>query len=175
MKKITKRILITSAVTAGAGVVLMGAGIALGGWPGVVFTKDGIRSPYDQRTPYRQEKKEIDPFSELSLYIGSEADVSVAASEDGKYYIEYTLDGNYSEPKYELKNGKLSFTQQDHDGYMTGMFGLSIGNVSGEDSYIKVYVPKGTVLDAADIYNDYGDVRWSAVNGKAVSIESSTA
>lgn len=93
MKKITKRILITSAVTAGAGVVLMGAGIALGGWPGVVFTKDGIRSPYDQRTPYRQEKKEIDPFSELSLYIGSEADVSVAASEDGKYYIEYTLTG----------------------------------------------------------------------------------
>lgn len=171
MKKITKRILVTSAVMAGAGVVLMGAGIALGGWPGVVFTKGGIRSPYDKRTPYRQEKKEIDPFSELSLYVGSEADVSVAASEDGKYYIEYTFDGNYSEPKYELKNGKLSFTQQDHGGYMTGIFGLSIGNVAGEDSYIKVYVPKGTVLDSADIYNDYGDVSWSTVNGKEVSIE----
>ena len=87
MKKITKRILVTSAVMAGAGVVLMGAGIALGGWPGVVFTKGGIRSPYDKRTPYRQEKKEIDPFSELSLYVGSEADVAGAASEDGKYYI----------------------------------------------------------------------------------------
>lgn len=39
MKKITKRILIASAVTAGTGVVFMGVGIALGGWPGVVFTK----------------------------------------------------------------------------------------------------------------------------------------
>lgn len=42
MKKITKRILIASAVTAGTGVVFMGVGIALGGWPGVVFTKGGI-------------------------------------------------------------------------------------------------------------------------------------
>ena len=33
MKKITKRILIASAVTAGTGVVFMGVGIALGGWP----------------------------------------------------------------------------------------------------------------------------------------------
>ena len=67
MKKITKRILIASAVTAGTGVVFMGVGIALGGWPGVVFTKGGIHSPYEQKTPYRQEKKEIEPFSELSL------------------------------------------------------------------------------------------------------------
>ena len=44
MKKITKRILIASAVTAGTGVVFMGVGIALGGWPGVVFTKGGIHS-----------------------------------------------------------------------------------------------------------------------------------
>lgn len=54
MKKITKRILIASAVTAGTGVVFMGVGIALGGWPGVVFTKGGIHSPYEQKTPYRQ-------------------------------------------------------------------------------------------------------------------------
>lgn len=58
----------------------MGVGIALGGWPGVVFTKGGIHSPYEQKTPYRQEKKEIEPFSELSLYVGSEADVVVMAS-----------------------------------------------------------------------------------------------
>ena len=48
MKKITKRILIASAVTAGTGVVFMGVGIALGGWPGVVFTHGGIHSPYEQ-------------------------------------------------------------------------------------------------------------------------------
>lgn len=38
-EKITKRILIASAVTAGTGVVFMGVGIALGGWPGVVLQK----------------------------------------------------------------------------------------------------------------------------------------
>lgn len=127
MKKITKRILIASAVTAGTGVVFMGVGIALGGWPGVVFTKGGIHSPYEQKTPYRQEKKEIEPFSELSLYVGSEADVVVMASKDEKYYVEYTLDGNYGKPKCELTNGKLSIAQQDHNGYMTGMFGLNLG------------------------------------------------
>ena len=143
MKKITKRILIASAVTAGTGVVFMGVGIALGGWPGVVFTKGGIHSPYEQKTPYRQEKKEIEPFSELSLYVGSEADVVVMASKDEKYYVEYTLDGNYGKPKCELTNGKLSIAQQDHNGYMTGMFGLNLGeNLSGEKSYITVYIPK---------------------------------
>ena len=111
MKNITKRILIASAVTAGTGVVFMGVGIALGGWPGVVFTKGGIHSPYEQKTPYRQEKKEIEPFSELSLYVGSEADVVVMASKDEKYYVEYTLDGNYGKPKCELTNGKLSIAQ----------------------------------------------------------------
>lgn len=133
-EKITKRILIASAVTAGTGVVFMGVGIALGGWPGVVFTKGGIHSPYEQKTPYRQEKKEIEPFSELSLYVGSEADVVVMASKDEKYYVEYTLDGNYGKPKCELTNGKLSIAQQDHNGYMTGMFGLNLGeNLSGEN------------------------------------------
>lgn len=172
MKKITKRILIASAVTAGTGVVFMGVGIALGGWPGVVFTKGGIHSPYEQKTPYRQEKKEIEPFSELSLYVGSEADVVVMASKDEKYYVEYTLDGNYGKPKCELTNGKLSIAQQDHNGYMTGMFGLNLGeNLSGEKSYITVYIPKGTLLETADIYNDYGNVNWSNVNGKKVSIE----
>ena len=147
MKKITKRILIASAVTAGTGVVFMGVGIALGGWPGVVFTKGGIHSPYEQKTPYRQEKKEIEPFSELSLYVGSEADVVVMASKD-------------------------DIAQQDHNGYMTGMFGLNLGeNLSGEKSYITVYIPKGTLLETADIYNDYGNVNWSNVNGKKVSIE----
>ena len=172
MKKITKRILIASAVTAGTGVVFMGVGIALGGWPGVVFTKGGIHSPYEQKTPYRQEKKEIEPFSELSLYVGSEADVVVTASKDEKYYVEYILDGNYGKPKCELTNGKLSIAQQDHNGYMTGMFGLNLGeNLSGEKSYITVYIPKGTLLETADIYNDYGNVNWSNVNGKKVSIE----
>lgn len=69
MKKITKRILIASAVTAGTGVVFMGVGIALGGWPGVVFTKGGIHSPYEQKTPYRQEKKEIEPFIMSNIHL----------------------------------------------------------------------------------------------------------
>ena len=122
MKKITKRILIASAVTAGTGVVFMGVGIALGGWPGVVFTKGGIHSPYEQKTPYRQEKKEIEPFSELSLYVGSEADVVVMASKDEKYYVEYTLDGNYGKPKCELTNGKTFYcsarSQRIYDRYV---------------------------------------------------------
>lgn len=62
MKKITKRILIASAVTAGTGVVFMGVGIALGGWPGVVFTKGGIHSPYEQKTPYRRKRKRSNLF-----------------------------------------------------------------------------------------------------------------
>jgi len=150
----------------------MGVGIALGGWPGVVFTKGGIHSPYEQKTPYRQEKKEIEPFSELSLYVGSEADVVVMASKDEKYYVEYTLDGNYGKPKCELTNGKLSIAQQDHNGYMTGMFGLNLGeNLSGEKSYITVYIPKGTLLETADIYNDYGNVNWSNVSGKTFTVQ----
>ncbi len=47
MKKITKRILIASAVTAGTGVVFMGVGIALGGWPRSCFYKR--RNPFTVR------------------------------------------------------------------------------------------------------------------------------
>lgn len=171
MKKITKRILITSAVMAGTGVVLMGAGMALGGWPGVVFTKAGIRSPHEQKAPYSQEKKKIDPFSEINVYIGSEADVRIVSSDDKNYYIEYTLDGDYSKPKYEVKNGKLSFSQEYQDEYMTGVFGMNFGGIGTEASYVTVYIPKGTILEHAEVYTDYGDTEWSNVNGKTVSIE----
>lgn len=171
MKKVTKRILITSAVMAGTGVVLMGAGIALGGWPGVVFTQAGIRSPHEQKEPYRQEKKKISPFSDITVHIGSEADVRIVSSDDENYYIEYMLDGDYSKPKCEIKNGKLSFSQEYQSEYMTGVFGMNFGSIETEESYVTVYIPKGTTLEYAEVYTDYGDTEWSDVNGKTVSIE----
>lgn len=172
MKKITKRILIISAATAGTGLLTMGIGLGLGGHPGVVFGKDGIQSPYQKEEPYYQEKTALDTFTSLNLKIDSSADIRILPSDDKKYYVEYLLDGEYSEPICKVENDTLYLSQEEANEHTTGVFGLYFGDFESVNASVTLYIPEDAELKQTDIFNDYGDTDISGVKFQTARIES---
>lgn len=174
MKPITKRIFIFSAVTAVSGLILMGVGMGLGGRPGVLFSKEGIQTPYQEKKPYFQKKTQLDPFHTLNLSIDSDAQIRVLPSNDKNYYIEYLLDGNYQKPHCEVTDDTLYFSQTDSQNFMVGMFGIQFGSSVQSEPSITLYLPEGTELKQTQIYTSYGDISLSSANLGDASIETAS-
>lgn len=170
MKTNTKRILAVSAVTAGAGLVLLGIGMGLGGRPGVIFSSSGIHSSYQQRKPYFQEKMSLDTFSDLNINIKTEAEVQILPSDDDNFYIEYRLDGEYEKPVCKVENDTLTFSQAVSGEHMLGIFGLSFREYESANPYVTLYVPKDSLLKQSDIYSDYGTIEASGVKFQTISV-----
>ena len=174
MKPITKRIFIFSAVTAVSGLILMGVGMGLGGRPGVLFSKEGIQTPYQEKKPYFQKKTQLDPFHTLNLSIDSDAQIRVLPSNDKNYYIEYLLDGNYQKPHCEVTDDTLYFSQTDSQNFMVGMFGIQFASSVQSEPSITLYLPEGTELKQTQIYTSYGDISLSSANLGDASIETAS-
>ncbi|WP_251389509.1 DUF4097 family beta strand repeat-containing protein [Mediterraneibacter agrestimuris] len=173
MKTLTKRILAVSAITAGAGLAIMGIGMGLGGHPGVVFSSSGIRSSYEESEPYFQKKMQIDAFSNLDLNIDSEADIQILPSDDNKYYVEYLLHGDYSKPVCKVANDTLTLSQTASREHVMTILGFNFRPSETTSPYITLYLPEDTTLKQSDIYNDYGIVEVSGLKSQAVSIDAS--
>ena len=110
MKPVTKKVLIVSACCIAAGIVLTGAGLAAGGFPGLQITRSGVLSSSDTPAPHQLDKTQIDPFTDMEIVI-DEGDLEILPSNDGNCYLEYLLDGSGSEPEWEVRNGTFYFTQ----------------------------------------------------------------
>lgn len=150
MKKITRNILIISSGFMAAGIIFTGIGLASGGIPGLAITPHGVLSASDSPEPYRLEKTAIDTFKETDININSEADITLLPSDDENFYLEYSLDGDYGSPQWDVTNGKITLSQGSNS---TG--GFSVGN---SQPFIRLYIPEGTRLSSLNIYNDYGDL-----------------
>lgn len=161
MKPITKKLLIIFTCFAGAGILFTGAGFLAGGRPGFQITKDGLRSASSGEEAYILEKTELDYFTNIDLNIRSEADIELLPSGDGKFYLEYTLDGSYDEPAYDVSDGTLTLTQEDNT--INGIYFFGPGSFITETApCIRIYIPDSLTLSGLDVYNDYGDL---TVNG----------
>lgn len=159
MKPVTKKILILSTCFMGAGLILTCAGIAAGGWPGFEITRGGLHSSASRSEPYTLEKTQIDGFSSLDINVRSEANVVLMPSDDEHFYLEYTLDGNYEEPSYEISDGTFYFSQGYAGAVINGIYFFSPGADSeNTDPEIRLYIPESTHLADVTIYNDYGDL-----------------
>lgn len=169
MKPTTKRILTISAITAGAGLILMGIGLGIGGRPGVIFSSSGIRSPYEKQELYFQEKTPLEAFSNLDINIGSEAAIQILPSKDEKYYIEYQLEGEYGEPVCQVTNDTLTLYQASKQLEM-GIWGLNFGSYKSVSPYITLYLPEDILFKQSDIYNDYGNIEISGIKFQTASI-----
>lgn len=170
MKTTTKRILTVSVITAGAGLVLMGIGIGLGGRPGVVFSGSGIRSPYHGQEPYFQERMSLDAFSNLNINIKSEAEIQILQSEDDKYYVEYRLDGEYGKPVCKVENDTFTLAQAISGEHWIGLFGLAFPEYESVNPYVSLYVPEDSPLKQGNIYNDCGAIEVSGIKFQSASI-----
>ena len=69
MKPVTKKVLIESACCIAAGIVLTGAGLAAGGFPGLQITRSGVLSSSDTPAPHQLDKTQIDPFTDMEIVI----------------------------------------------------------------------------------------------------------
>lgn len=174
MKPVTKRILTISACLTGIGIVMMGAGLVLGGRPGVIFDKSGIASPYQIKEPHYQAKTPVDAFSNLNLQLDSEAEIKIQTSDDENYYIEYQLNGESEKPDYKVQDDTLYISQGNSVEYMVNIFGLNFASCDTSQPYFTLYIPEDAIIEYADIYNDYGNLSISDAKFETASIESDT-
>lgn len=162
MKTTTKRILLISLCMMLAGGILTALGCALGGFPGVSVSSQGIHSVNRNVKPYEQEKTKLDAFQNLHIQIASQADIQILPSDDDSFYLEYLLDGEYSKPEYTIKEDTLTFTQKDNvNGFInlgtTGIFLNSSLSTLG-NFQLTLYVPEKSSFGDICVYDDYGDI-----------------
>ncbi len=169
MKPLTKKIMIISSSLMAAGLLLTGAGLAAGGGPGIALTPSGVQSTSDSAEPFRLDKTKLDSFTKAELRIGSEADIVILPSEDENFYLEYTLDGNYKEPDWDVREGTFTFSQEGRSSGGIFFFG---SDTSSRITWpeIRLYLPEGTQLSFLDIYNDYGDLEMDGVSADSFSV-----
>lgn len=160
MKTSTKKLILISLCLVIAGAVLLGAGMLFGGHPGVVFSRNGIFSPYADSRPYVLEKTKINKFSDVEIKIGSYADIQILPSGDDQFYLEYKLDGDYGEPSCDVRKNTLTLTHTGssrHLGIHFFYFG-SYASGTGVQAYITLYIPKDADMGNLNVYNDSGNV-----------------
>lgn len=164
MNKRSKKIVIVSASLMACGVILGGAGFAMGGYPGVQISRHGIFSTSTKSEPCELAKTKLDSFSKVKISVDSYADIQILPSDDNSFYLEYLLDRSYGEPEYQVKDDILTV---HHNNQGVGFINLTFETFDTlPDTHIQLYVPEGKVLDYLDIYNDSGDVMISDVHVK---------
>ena len=171
MKKSTKIILITSACLMTAGALLTGAGLIAGGAPGYMITGSGLRTASSRNDMYQLKKTSVDRLTAVNITMDVSADIEILPSDDGNCYLEYLLDGDYPEPRWEVHDGTLTLTQED-SGISGGVFffGSDFGRTLRQDPFIRVYVPEDISLSDLDIYNDAGSIEVRKIHSEKASL-----
>ena len=178
MKQRTKRILIFSLSCMAAGALLTGAGWLAGGYPGFVYTRDGIVSASSSAEPYTMEKTALDDLTSVEINIDSLADVHIQQSDDDHFYLEYVLSSAYGKPQYEVTSGKLTFSQGDGNAGGAVLFGsgLTFGSGMGIKEVspcVRLYVPSGKELSDLSVYSDSGDLEIQGLHAGQASFTAS--
>lgn len=154
--KITKRKFIyTSLFLMAAGAVLTAIGFVAGGRPGVLLSNKGVVSTSEYAKPVVFEKKEIGSFKNVNLQLNSYADVKILPSQDDRFYLEYQVDGSFSNPSHSISGDTFTFTQKDGFG---PILAFRFETQSLDDAYVNLYVPDDVLLNSFTLYNDSGDV-----------------
>lgn len=178
MKQRTKRILIFSLSCMAAGALLTGAGWLAGGYPGFVYTRDGIVSASSSAEPYTMEKTALDDLTSVEINIDSLADVHIQQSDDDHFYLEYVLSSAYGKPQYEVTSGKFTFSQGDGNAGGAVLFGsgLTFGSGMGIKEVspcVRLYVPSGKELSDLSVYSDSGDLEILGIHAGQASFTAS--
>ena len=169
MKPVTKKILLISGCCMGAGLLLTGAGIVSGGWPGFAITQNGIQSSASQSEPYVLEKTILENFSGINLRIDDEADIELLVSDNDNFYLEYTLYGNSGEPEYEIDNGTLNFHYAPGEDTGISLFGPGTYG-RGTSPVVRLYIPESIQMSGVDIFSGYGDLTILGLNAGQADI-----
>lgn len=164
-----KRYFMTAGALIGAGAVLLGVGLLLGGKPGFYIDGTGLHPTYESGASKLcvMEKTKLEPFKNVKLSVDT-GKVEVLPADD--FYLEYSMGG--SEPEFLVEDD--TFTLKDGNAksertYLSFRFdGFGVGAVSDSLSdsgqYVKLYVPEDVLFQsfALEIENgsvDLGELR----------------
>lgn len=117
--------------------------------------------------PHTLEKTKLNEFSEATIDLDY-SNISILPSDD--YYLEYRLDGTYTEPEYYVSNGSFYFKE----GYTKQKYKFSL-NLFGSPSniepyYLNLYVPKEHYFNLLKLISDSGNINLEEINAKKVEI-----
>lgn len=159
MKTSTRKLIIICSCMVVVGLILLGAGMAFGGRPGVAWNRNGVTSPYSQSKTCVLEKTRIDPFSDVDIQIGSYADIQILPSDNDQFYLEYKLDGDAGDPSYEVRKGSLNLIHTGNSSRVgINFFYFGSFNLDADiRTYVKLYIPEDTDMGNLRVYNDSGD------------------
>ncbi|MDO4339875.1 MAG: DUF4097 family beta strand repeat-containing protein [Eubacteriales bacterium] len=192
-----KKIIGLGAVLCAAGVILTGAGFAMGGKLGIYVDRNGIHSMGDSveetKEPYVMEKTKLEDIQDISIKTDF-AGICLIPSDD--FYLEYCVNGNYGEPVVKTENGELVFEEKLYSSDVKDakiyLFSLNIPAFQNEktiDYYVKLYYPEDTVFgtvelesqdedieggnltaDVLKLHNAYGDTKVQKLKGNELDV-----
>lgn len=164
------KFLLACAVLAGAGMVLMGIGLATGGVVhGIEVDAHGIRvyapalekgkgSGTDAAGTYVRREEQLEAFDSVKLDV-EYADIRVERFQSDTYALSYSLQEGRNFEK-EVKDGKLVLK---HTGTGTAgvnvtwfFFGRNTGTIPEES--ITIYLPKDVTLADVELKTGFGDI-----------------
>lgn len=156
-----------------AGVSLVSAGKALGGVPGIYVDRYGVHSPEEEPLVYVQDKKNIQPFEELSVQVDY-ADINLIPADD--YYVEYTLDGQEGEPEIVSEDGTLHISQGSEGRF--GFYIMSVGIFGGvsdsaQKREVNIYYPEETPLHSISLDTQDGEITMGKATVETLAINNS--
>lgn len=170
MKKYQKILLVTSACLVVGGGVMAVAGMALGGTPAFMITNEGIKTPEDvMEGEFVEKTLPLKGIRSMEIQ-WEEGNIEIVEGDD--FHVEYGYDEKYIQVKEQTKNGTW---------HLTGKYVQRIG-ITGihffwqsavweqEDSYLKIYIPKGTKLSNLNLISGYAKVKIDLMGATAEQV-----
>lgn len=179
MSRMGKGTLLAAVFCAVSGLVIFTVGLRLGGEPGFWIDRTGIHTNQEIReqaagSQMVLEKTELAEFCEMDIQ-SSCNDIEVLPSEDGKYYIEYVVNVQNAEPRYEVKGEVLTFEYVRKAGENTGngiSFMIWDTDNPFKQGYVKIYVPENAAMKNIKLSNSDGSIRYEGPDAENYDITS---
>ena len=144
------------------GIALIALGFALSA-RGVYVYFDGGRVRFASNAEQIFiEEYDLESFDEISVMANS---ANIELIESTSFGLELRLPAHADKPEWSIADGKLSVDARVFDGNFIFM------SFDSRSYYIKVYVPKGHVLEHVELNTSSGDILLSNVSAENIAIQ----
>lgn len=171
MRVVVKKILIASGILVVVGLLLMMVAYMMGWNTGFRTTRKGLRL----ESSYQDYASGPINIGEIKSVDVRAEDGNITFKESNKYYIEYHYWGVDYAPEYQVKDGKLTFSDKNvyDSGFgMVWNFGFSTETKS-EPNEVVIGLPKDAYLDVISLKSNDGNVQLQSLSCKNLTISGS--
>ncbi|MDO4942274.1 MAG: DUF4097 family beta strand repeat-containing protein [Lachnospiraceae bacterium] len=180
MGKWTKRILIIAVIMIAAGFIMIQAGRIAGGTEYLKGVNLDYLDKKHKKVKKVIKKEELDTFENVEIDF-HDFDLKILPSEDEKFYLSYSYDGDKSVLSYKIKDKTLYMKESNGslakrnvwihiDDLKYGLIPIFSGDIEYEMNIAYLYIPKNVNLKQLNVDIDDGDFILKNVKAQAVDI-----